>query len=283
MPTSEDYEGQVPAWCPGCGNFQILSTIKQALVELGIEPWEVLLVSGIGQAGKLPHYIKCHTFNGLHGRTMPVATAAKLANHSLHVIAVAGDGDCYAEGGNHFIHAIRRNPNISLFVHNNQIYGLTKGQASPTSAKGTHTPAQPFGYLAHPFNPLSLAISQDCSFVARGFAGDQEHLKELMKAAITHKGFSLLDILQPCVTFNKVNTFKWYRERVYKLEDDYDPYNQIKAFERALEWGDKIPNGIFYKKDKETLEEMVPTIHETPLVRKKFSLEDVKHEIEKFY
>ncbi|HII80912.1 MAG TPA: 2-oxoacid ferredoxin oxidoreductase, partial [Methanosarcina sp.] len=166
MPASEEYKGQVPAWCPGCGNFQILSAIKQALAELGIEPWEVLLVSGIGQSGKLPHYMKCHTFNGLHGRTLPVATAAKLANHSLHVIAVAGDGDCYAEGGNHFLHAIRRNPNISLFVHNNQIYGLTKGQASPTSARGMHTKAQPFGYLSHQFNPLSLAISQDCSFVA---------------------------------------------------------------------------------------------------------------------
>ncbi len=283
MPSFEDYEGQVPAWCPGCGNFQILSTIKQALAELGIEPWEVLVVSGIGQAGKLPHYIKCHTFNGLHGRTLPVATAAKLANHSLHVIAVAGDGDCYAEGGNHFLHAIRRNPNISLFVHNNQIYGLTKGQASPTSAKRTYTQAQPFGYLSHPFNPLSLAISQDCSFVARGFAGDQEHLKELMKAAITHRGFSLLDILQPCVTFNKVNTFKWYRDRIYRLEDDYDPYNRIKAFERSLEWGNKIPSGIFYKKDKETLEEMVPTIREMPLVRKKFSVEALKHEIESFY
>ncbi len=283
MPASKDYKGQVPAWCPGCGNFQILSAVKQALAELGIEPWEVLLVSGIGQAGKLPHYIKCHTFNGLHGRTLPVATAAKLANHSLHVIAVAGDGDCYAEGGNHFLHAIRRNPNISLFVHNNQIYGLTKGQASPTSARGMHTKAQPFGYLSHPFNPLSLAISQDCSFVARGFAGDPEYLKELIKAAITHKGFSLLDILQPCVTFNKVNTFKWYRERVYKLEDDYDPYDQIKAFERSLEWGDKIPIGIFYKSDKETLEEMMPTIREMPLVRKKFSPEDIKHEIEKFY
>ena len=239
MPTSEDYDGQVPAWCPGCGNFQILSTIKQALVELGIEPWEVLVVSGIGQAGKLPHYIKCHTFNGLHGRTLPVATAAKLANHSLHVIAVAGDGDCYGEGGNHFLHTIRRNPNISLFVHDNQIYGLTKGQASPTTAKGTKTKIQPHGVLAEPINPLALAISQDCSLVARGFAGDQDHLKELMKAAITHKGFSLLDIFQPCVTFNKINTFKWYRDRVYKLEEGYDPYNRVKAFERSLEWGDK--------------------------------------------
>ncbi|AKB29362.1 2-oxoglutarate oxidoreductase, beta subunit [Methanosarcina siciliae T4/M] len=283
MPTSEDYKGQVPAWCPGCGNFQILSAVKQALVELDIEPWEVLMVSGIGQSGKLPHYMKCHTFNGLHGRTLPVATAAKLANHSLHVIAVAGDGDCYGEGGNHFLHAIRKNPNITLLVHDNQIYGLTKGQASPTTAKGTRTKVQPSGVPAEPLNPLALAISQDCSFVARGFAGDPEHLKELIKTAITHRGFSLLDILQPCVTFNKVNTFKWYRERIYKLEAEYDPYDRMKAFERALEWGEKIPNGIFYKKDKDTLEEMFLTIREEPLVRQKFSIEDVKSEIEKFY
>ena len=283
MPTSEDYKGEVPAWCPGCGNFNILSTIKNALIELGIEPWQVLVVSGIGQAGKLPHYIKCHTFNGLHGRTLPVATAAKLANHSLHVIAVAGDGDCYGEGGNHFLHAIRRNPNISLFVHNNQVYGLTKGQASPTTAQGTYTTIQPYGVLEGSMNPLSLAISQDCSFVARGFAGDQEHLKELMKAAIMHKGFSLLDILQPCVTFNKINTFKWYKDRVYKLEADHDPSDRIRAFQKTLEWGDKIPNGIFYKKEKEMFEERVPAIEKQPLVRQEFNLEKVKREIEKFY
>jgi 2-oxoglutarate ferredoxin oxidoreductase subunit beta len=201
----------------------------------------------------------------------------------LHVIAVAGDGDCYGEGGNHFLHAIRRNPNISLFVHNNQIYGLTKGQASPTTAQGTHTKIQPYGVLSEPMNPLALAISQDCSFVARGFAGDQDYLKGLMKAAITHEGFALLDILQPCVTFNKINTFKWYRDRVYKLEEGYDPSNRVKAFERSLEWGDKIPNGIFYKSEREILEKGVPTIQEKPLVRQKFSIEDVKHEIEKFY
>ncbi|MCQ1536953.1 2-oxoacid:ferredoxin oxidoreductase subunit beta [Methanosarcina sp. KYL-1] len=283
MPTFEAYEGQTPTWCPGCGNFQILSSLKKALVELGIEPWEVLLVSGIGQSGKLPHYMKCHTFNGLHGRTLPVATAAKLANHSLHVIAVAGDGDCYGEGGNHFLHAIRRNPNITLLVHNNQIYGLTKGQASPTSARGTRSKAQPFGAVSEPMNPLALAVSQDCSFVARGFSGDQEYLKELMKAAITHKGFALLDILQPCVSFNKINTFKWYRDRVYRLEEDYDPSNRLKAFEKALEWGERIPNGIFYKNNRETLEELIPVIREQPLVRQKFSVEEVKRELEKFY
>jgi 2-oxoglutarate ferredoxin oxidoreductase subunit beta len=283
MPTFEAYEGQVPAWCPGCGNFQILSSLKQALVELDIEPWEVLLVSGIGQSGKLPHYMKCHTFNGLHGRTLPVATAAKLANDALHVIAVAGDGDCYGEGGNHFIHTIRRNPNVTLLVHDNQIYGLTKGQASPTSDQGTRSKVQPFGSLSEPMNPLALAISLDCSFVARGFAGNPEYLKGLMKAAISHKGFALLDILQPCVTFNKVNTFKWYRDRVYKLEEEYDPSDRLKAFERALEWGERIPNGIFFKNNRKTLEELVPVIREKTLVRQKFSLEDTKRELEIFY
>jgi 2-oxoglutarate ferredoxin oxidoreductase subunit beta len=283
MPSFEAYEGQKSAWCPGCGNFQILSSLKKALVELGIEPWEVLLVSGIGQSGKLPHYMKCHIFNGLHGRTLPVATAAKLANHALHVIAVAGDGDCYGEGGNHFLHAIRRNPDITLLVHNNQIYGLTKGQASPTSALGTHSKTQPFGALSEPLNPLALAISQDCSFVARGFSGDPEYLKELMKAAITHKGFSLLDILQPCVSFNKINTFKWYLDRVYRLEEAYSPSDRLKAFEKSLEWGEKIPNGIFYKNNRKSLGELIPVIQEQILVRQQFSIENVKQELEMFY
>ena len=283
MPSFEIYEGQEPAWCPGCGNFQILSSLKKALVELEIEPWEVLLVSGIGQSSKLPHYMKGHTFNGLHGRALPVATAAKLANHKLHVIAIAGDGDCYGEGGNHLIHTIRRNPNITLLVHNNQIYGLTKGQASPTSAQGTHSKVQPFGNLSEPLNPLALAISLNCGFVARGFSGDPEFLKELMKAAITHKGFSLLDILQPCVTFNKVNTFGWYRDRVYRLEEEYNLNDRVKAFARTLEWGEKIPNGIFFKNRRKTLEELIPIIQEKPLVRQEFSINKVKPELKVFY
>lgn len=283
MPSFEAYEGQEPSWCPGCGNYQILSSLKKALVELGIEPWEVLLVSGIGQSSKLPHYMKGHTFNGLHGRALPVATAAKLANHKLHVIVIAGDGDCYGEGGNHFIHTIRRNPNITLLVHNNQIYGLTKGQASPTSAQGTHSKVQPFGNLSEPLNPLALAVSLNCGFVARGFSGDQEHLKELMKAAITHKGFSLLDILQPCVTFNKVNTFKWYRDRVYKLEDGYDPADRLKAFEQTLEWGERIPNGVFFKSTRPAFESLIPVIREKALVKQEFLIEVVKGEMEKFF
>ena len=171
MSTLEDYKGRTPAWCPGCGNFGILKTFKEAVVELGLEPHQFTIVSGIGQAAKFPHYLKCNTFNGLHGRSLPVATGLKLANHEMTVIAVAGDGDCYGEGGNHLLHAIRRNIGVKLFVHDNQIYGLTKGQASPTSMEGIKTKNQPLGVFSEQLNPMALAIALDCSFVARGFSG----------------------------------------------------------------------------------------------------------------
>ena len=281
MLTYDDYKGQKPAWCRGCGNFAILNTLKRALVELDIAPHQLTLVSGIGQGAKMPHYMKCNTFNGLHGRTLPVATGLKLANHEMLVIAIAGDGDCYGEGGNHLLHAIRRNVNVKLFVHNNQVYGLTKGQASPTTTEGTITKAQPFGSFSSQLNPLAMAISLDCSFVARGFAGASglPFLKEIMKKAINHKGFAMVDILQHCVSFNKVNTFHWYKERTYQLESDYDPYDRIEAFKRSLEWGDKIPTGIFYKKDKKTLEERVPIIKDIPLIQQPFSFSEAKKEL----
>ncbi len=283
MPTLEEYRGQAPTWCPGCGNFPILKTLKQALIELDIEPHQFTIVSGIGQGAKLPHYTKCNTFNGLHGRTLPVATGIRLANHEMRVIAVAGDGDCYGEGGNHLLHGIRRNINVKLFVHNNQIYGLTKGQASPTTVEGMVTKTQPFGYLSEPLNPLSLAVSLDCSFVARAFAADLDHLKGLMKEAILHKGFSLLDILQPCVTFNRINTYQWHRERVYHIEDGHDPYDRVEAFRRSLEWGERIPTGIIFKNRRPTFEECFPVISEVPLVEQSFSLSEGEREIKSFY
>jgi 2-oxoglutarate ferredoxin oxidoreductase subunit beta len=272
MPTLDDYKGQKPAWCPGCGNFLILKTLKEALVELGIDPHEVLLVSGIGQAAKLPHYMKCNTFNSLHGRALPVAAAARLANHNMHVIAVTGDGDNYGEGGNHFMHTIRRNVNITHMVHDNQVYGLTKGQASPTTDEGTVTKTQPFGDLSEQLNPMALAVALDASFAARGFAGDMPLLKELMKAAVRHRGYALIDILQPCVTFNRVNTYDWYRKRVYHIEPEYDPTDRLAAFERALEWGDRIPTGIVYRNDRPTMEERVPIIREKALVQQEFDI-----------
>lgn len=283
MPTLDDFRGQKPAWCPGCGNFSILRAFNEAMVELNISPHEFVIVSGIGQAGKFPHYTKCHTFNGLHGRTLPVATGIKLANHKLKVFAVAGDGDCYGEGGNHLIHAIRRNIDVKLFVHDNQIYGLTKGQASPTSMKGMITKTQPFGSLAEQFNPLALAIALNCSFVARGFAGDIKHLKNLIKQAVRHKGFSLIDILQPCVSFNKINTFEWYKQRVYYLKNDYEPTDRLKAFDKALEWGDKIPLGVIYIAERPTFETQIPVISEKSLVEQKPEFNKIESMLMKFY
>ncbi|GBE01060.1 2-oxoglutarate oxidoreductase subunit KorB [bacterium BMS3Abin08] len=283
MPTLESYEGQTPAWCPGCGNFPILNTLKEALVELEIEPHQLTVVSGIGQAAKLPHYMKCNTFNGLHGRTLPVATGIRLANHEMPVIAIAGDGDCYGEGGNHLLHAVRRNINVKLFVHDNQVYGLTKGQASPTTMEGVVTKTQPFGSLSEALNPVAMAVALDCSLVARGFAGDTEFLKGLMKEALNQKGFALLDILQPCVTFNKFNTYRWYRERVYRIGDDHDPFDRIEAFKKALEWGERIPTGIIYRNSRPTLEERIPVIKDTPLIKQLFSFKEAEKEIQGFY
>ena len=267
MVMEADYAGLKPAWCPGCGNFGILRALNRALTEMKIEPHQVLLVSGIGQAGKLPHYTRGNVFNSLHGRPIPPAIGAKIANSDLIVIAVSGDGDAYGEGGNHFLHAARRNHNITYLVHNNQVYALTKGQASPTSDIGFITKTTPYGAVS-PVNPIALAIVNGASFVGRGFAGDIDHLSNLIKKGIAHRGFALIDILQPCVSFNFKNTFQWYKERVYKLEDKrYDPSDKKAALEKALEWGDKIPIGIIYEENLPVYEDQLPALSKGPLVR----------------
>lgn len=241
------------AWCPGCGDFGILQALKRALTELEIKPENLVVVSGIGQAAKTPQYFKTNMFNGLHGRALPVATAIKACNPELTVIAEGGDGDMYGEGGNHFLHAIRRNPNLTNIVHNNMVYGLTKGQASPTSRKGFKTPVQVKGVFQEPFSPLAVAIALNASFVARAFIGDLEQTIEILKEAIRHKGYALVDIFQPCVTFNKVNTFRWFKEKTYYLKE-HDPYDRLAAFEQAVQT-EKLPLGIFYKHPgKETFE-----------------------------
>lgn len=247
MDTFSTYE---TAWCPGCGNFNILKSLKTALEELGKDPHEVLMVGGIGQAAKTPQYISANRFCGLHGRSLPAAVAAKIANEDLTVIVDTGDGDSYGEGGNHFIHNIRRNVDITHFVHDNQIYGLTKGQASPTTGEGHITDVQINGNLNIPFNPVLMAISAGAGFVARAFSGDTANLVTIMKEAICYKGYAFVDILQPCISFNKVNTFGYYKNRVYQIEEDYNPADKAAAFARALEFGDKIPLGILYKEEK---------------------------------
>jgi 2-oxoglutarate ferredoxin oxidoreductase subunit beta len=270
MEIEVEYEKREIAWCPGCGNFGVLSALKKAVEELNIDPHNLLMVSGIGQAGKLPHYMVGNVFNSLHGRALPVAVGAKIANNELTVIAVGGDGDGYAEGGNHFVHSAKRNHDITYLVHNNQIYSLTKGQASPTSDFGFVTKMSPHG-ATMPVNPVLMAIAAGATFVARGFAGDVDHLSELVKKGIRHRGFSLIDILQPCVTFNHRNTFGWYRERIYKLDEDksYDPANRITAMERAIEWGDRIPIGVLYSHDVPSFEEQLAVISRRPLVKHK--------------
>ena len=243
------------AWCPGCGNFNILDSLKNALTDLALDPHDVLMVGGIGQAAKLPQYISANSFCGLHGRSVPPAAAAKIVNPKLTVIINSGDGDSYGEGGNHFIHNIRRNIDIAHFIHDNQVYGLTKGQASPTADPGSVTPVQVEGNLNIPFNPVLMAIAAGAGFVARSFSGKPDHLREMMKQAIRFKGYAMVDILQPCVSFNKINTFAWYNQRVYELDGAYDNTDRAAAMIKSMEFGDRIPIGVLYQKEQ-------PTFHE---------------------
>ncbi len=268
----KDYESSYKNhWCPGCGNFGILEAMKAALVSLKIPPEQLLIVSGIGQAAKTPHFLKCNMFHALHGRALPLATGAKMANHNLKILVNSGDGDCYGEGGNHFMHAIRRNVDLTLLVHNNKTYGLTKGQASPTSDFGMVTPLQLHGVISESFNPLAVALSLGAGFVARGFSGNMEHLSRLIQEGISHKGFSLIDILQPCVSFNRINTYEWYKRRVYDLfEENYVPDNFEKAMKFARQSDDKIPIGIIYKEEKPTFTDRIKVLNQGPLISQKY-------------
>jgi len=265
------------AWCPGCGNYNILEMLKAALHELAITPQQLVVVSGIGQAPKTPQYFNTNMFNGLHGRSLPVATAVKVSNPDLTVIAEGGDGDMYGEGGNHFLHAIRRNPDIIHLVHNNMVYGLTKGQASPTSQTGFKTPVQIDGVINEPVNPIAIAVAQNASFVARAFAGDVAQTKTIVKAALKHKGYALVDILQPCVTFNKVNTFKWFKDHTYYLDENHDPQDRAAAFGKAIE-KDRFALGIIYRASRPTFEQQQPIYASTDLPLWKRSIDRQKLE-----
>lgn len=259
-----------PTWCPACGDFGVLAALKQALAGLDLYPHQVLLVSGIGCGSKLPYYMRANGYDALHGRAIPVATGAKLGNHDLRVVVISGDGDGYGIGGNHFLHVMRRNPDLTHIVENNQVYGLTKGQYSPTSPKGYISGTSPEGAIEVQANPIALAVAGGASFVARGFAGDPKHLTQLMMKAINHKGYALVDVLQPCVTYNKVNTYEWYKERVYKLDEEsgYDPHDYAAAWEKARQWDGQIPLGVIYQEEgRPTYEEQVPELQAGPLMR----------------
>jgi len=277
-----DAKGIDVAWCPGCGLHSLHRLIKESLAELAISPQEVVMVSGIGQAAKMPHYMQTHWFDGLHGRALPAALAIKAANPDLKVIVVSGDGCSYAEGGNHFMHQILRNPNITHIVSDNQVYGLTKGQASPTSLKGMVTPVQVSGVTNEPFNPLGVAISLGATFVARIYVGDADKSKGIIKRAIQHKGYALVDAFSPCVSFNKFNTYLWYKDHTYYLDGKHDINNQPAAFTRAIE-ADPWPLGIFYNvEEKPTFEDQLAPYKASkdPLYKRQVDMQKLKIMIE---
>jgi 2-oxoglutarate ferredoxin oxidoreductase subunit beta len=252
-------------WCPGCGNFGILMALKKALIELGLKREETVMVSGIGCHGKIVNYVNVNGFHGIHGRVLPEAQGIKLANPNLTVIGFAGDSDQYNEGWGHFAHAIRNNIDMTLIVHDNMVLGLTTGQATSTSQQGFKSKSTPFGVIPPMLNPLAHALVSNGSFVARGFSGDMFHLKKLIVEAIKHRGFAYVDVFQPCVSFNYLNTYDWFSQRVYKLEDEgHDVTDRNKALEKAFEWGDRIPIGIFYNKERPTYEDSIPHATEVP-------------------
>jgi 2-oxoglutarate/2-oxoacid ferredoxin oxidoreductase subunit beta len=265
-----DFKGKVdPDWCPGCGDFGVLAAVQKALVELQIPKHGVATISGIGCSSNFPGFIDTYGMHTLHGRSLAVATGFKLANHAMTVLVTGGDGDGFGIGGNHFMHTTRRNVDLTYIVMDNQIYGLTTGQTSPTSRLGMKTKSMPYGNIENPINPLSIALAAGATFVARGFSADQKHLTELIKRGIQHKGFSFIDVFSPCVTYNHDNTFLWFKPRVKKLEDnpEYDPTDWGAAMEKSLMWGDEIPIGRFFERtDLPTLHDADPVTKAGPLV-----------------
>ena len=276
--TVRDFKGKVdPDWCPGCGDFGVLNSMQRACVELGLRPHEILVVSGIGCSSNLPGYINAYGMHTLHGRALAVATGAKMANHGLHVIATGGDGDGYGIGGNHFTHTARRNVDLTYVVMNNQIYGLTTGQVSPTSRDGMKTKSTPFGSVEMPVNPITSAIMNGATYVARGYSGDIRHLTELIKDGIQHKGFALIDIFSPCVTFNHDNGHPFFKDRVTKLEDEgHDTSDWKSACEKAMVWGDTIYTGLFLQMgSQESLDAREPVLDDGgPLARRTLGLSE---------
>lgn len=272
-----------PTWCPGCGDFGVVAAIEMAVKRLQLPSHSVVVISGIGCSSNLPHFLSSYGFHGIHGRVLPVAEGIRWANHGLTVIGTGGDGDGFGIGAGHFVHTMRRNVDMTYVVMDNQIYGLTTGQASPTSMMGHKTKSTPAGVIENPIDPLALALASGATYVARGFSGDVKHMAELVANAIQHKGFAFVDALSPCVTYNKLNTFDWFRQRVYKLEGTgHDPSSIIAAYQKALEWGDKIPIGLFYKTEKPTYEDLEEVLSAGPLLHQPVGLKGRESLLDEF-
>jgi len=283
MSTDKDFSTKVtPTWCPGCGNFGIFTALRQALAELGLEPQQVVMSFDIGCCGNGANYYNLYGFHSLHGRPLPIAYAVKLANHDLKVIAISGDGGGYGEGGNHFIHTCRGNIDMTYIIHNNHRYSLTTGQASPTTPHGEKTKSTPEGLIEYPFNGLQVAITLGATFVAQGYADEVNHLKELFKKAISHKGFSLVDVLQPCVIFNAPNIREEYRQKCYKLEETgYEPKDKMAAYLKAAET-EKLPIGVIYQETRPSYEQQVVQLKDMPLVKQPLRVGEISELMKEF-
>ncbi|MDO8609472.1 MAG: 2-oxoacid:ferredoxin oxidoreductase subunit beta [bacterium] len=269
MATLQDFSGYAPTWCPGCGDWGIGIGIKSAFAQLGFDPSSVAVVFGIGCSGNMNDFLNAYSMHGLHGRSIPNAIGIKLANHSLPVVAVVGDGDCYGEGGNHFVHACRGNHDMTVVVHDNCVYGLTTGQVAPTAKKGYKSKSTPSGIIEVPINPVLLALTSGATFIAQAFAGDVQTLISLIKQGIEHKGFALVNVLQPCVTFNKVNTYKYYMQHVYKLPMDYKSDNYEEAMKKGIELNEeKFPIGVIYKKERSVYTDQLTQLQKGPIIKR---------------
>ncbi|MBI3379709.1 2-oxoacid ferredoxin oxidoreductase [Candidatus Gottesmanbacteria bacterium] len=260
------FSGYFPTWCPGCGNFGIWAALKTAFTNLSFTPENFAVIFGIGCSGNMNDFLWADSFHALHGRAIPNAVGVKIANHKLPVVAIVGDGDCYGEGGNHLMHAARGNHDITVIVHDNRVYGLTTGQVAPTALKGFKAKSTPSGIIEVPLNPIALAITQGATFVAQGFSGDINHLVGLIEKGIKHKGFSLVNVFQPCVTFNSENSYAWYREKIYKLGEDYDSSDINNALAKSMEAETKIPLGVIYETDRSTYTDSLPQITQKSLL-----------------
>lgn len=264
------FQGYFPTWCPGCGDFGIWAAVRNTFSKLGMSPEKIAVVFGIGCSGNMNDFLWVNSFHALHGRSIPMAIGIKIANHNLPVVAIVGDGDCYGEGGNHFIHACRGNHDITVIVHDNRVYGLTTGQVSPTAIKGFKAKSTPAGIIEVPINPIALAVSSGATYVAQGFAGDISHLAQLIEQGIKHKGFSLVNVLQPCVTFNKQTTYDWYRKRLYKLTSkNHNPADFSTAIMKSLETEERIPAGVIYQSSRPSYTDSLPQLSKGPLVEVK--------------
>lgn len=271
-----------PLWCPGCGDFGIMAAMQGALAKVGAEPEKVTLVSGIGCGANMPYWFSTYGAITLHGRAVPFATGAKLANHDQIVLVEGGDGDGYGIGVGHFIHAAKRNINLTYIVGNNTVYGLTKGQVSPTSDKGTKSPSTPFGAPDLPIDPLALALSAKASFVARGYAGNLPHLSNLIKEAIEHKGFSLIDVRQPCPSYDKIHTYDYYQEVCWDLAEKGHDKTDLKAAYKAVMESEGMPIGIFYQQPREVYEDIQPQFAKGPLAHRQIEDIDISPLLEKY-